>query len=93
MVLLDLSDNLISDLQSLTPHAQTAPHALGSLKTVNLANNQFPNAQSLMPLGRAATGITMLDISGNPLTHTLNFIYDLALGFEAVRVIRCDWEA
>jgi hypothetical protein len=35
----------------------------------------------------------MLDISGNPLAHTLNFMYELALGFEAVSVVRCEWEA
>jgi hypothetical protein len=90
---LDLSDNLISDLHALTLHAQTAPHALAKLRVVNLGNNQFPNAQALMPLGRAARGITLLDVSGNPLTHTLNFLYELALGFETVRAIRCDWEA
>jgi hypothetical protein len=63
---------------------------MNKLKIVNLSNNQFPNAKALLPLARAAKGIVELDISGNPLVHTLNFMYEVALSFAEVSNIICN---
>ena len=72
---LDLSSNIISDLEAFHNHTATTPHVLAKLRIVNLSNNQFPNVRALLPLANAAKGIVELDLSGNPLVHTLNYLF------------------
>lgn len=78
---LNLSNNFINDLSSLETHSQTSQHVLANLKVVNLSKNKLLDVLALAPLAMAAKNVLEINIGDNPLTQTLNFLYEIVLMF------------
>jgi hypothetical protein len=84
---INLSHNLISDLNALQPHLHTSQHVLSQLRSVDLSFNKLSTAAALAPLALAATNLKELVVTDNPLTSTLNFLYELVIMFKQVTEI------
>lgn len=72
---IDVSHNAIPNLHSLDTHLLTCQHALQHLIKVDLAFNSLPDVSSLHPLARSAHHLSELNVLGNPLTQTLNYLF------------------
>jgi Leucine-rich repeat (LRR) protein len=82
---LDLSGNLISDLSSLALYPR-ASQLLSSLRVVNLAHNRISSALDLRPIAQAAPQLEAINVEGNPLAGTLNFLFELLVMFPRARL-------
>ena len=49
----------------------------------------MPSTQSLLPLALTAKNLSVLKIDGNPFVHNLNFLYEIAVMFQALKTIQC----
>lgn len=73
LVALSLSHNRIASLGGLP--------SLCFLRSIDLSHNLIARPDDLQPLPQSAPNLVSLDLRGNPMTSTLNFVFDLALLF------------